>query len=103
MKVKLIDEDHLRAIEMYASDLATYLTMNFDKRRGLAQAIQRIVREAPEQEVPESREESETSKVLTDLIGLVHRLLPQHQQFDSTLDNLPEVQAARALIAKEMK
>jgi hypothetical protein len=34
------------------------------------------------------------------LIGLVHRLLPQHSKFDSTLDNLPEVLGARAALAK---
>lgn len=34
------------------------------------------------------------------LIGLVHRLLPEHAQSDSTLDNLPEVIQARAALAR---
>jgi hypothetical protein len=34
------------------------------------------------------------------LIGLIHRLLPAHAQSDSTLDNLPEVIQARAVLAR---
>ncbi len=42
-------------------------------------------------------------EVIPPLIALVHRFLPRHAQSDSTLDNLPEVIAARSAMAKATK
>lgn len=37
---------------------------------------------------------------LASMISLVHSMLPKHQQSDSSLDNIPQVIAARAALAK---
>jgi len=44
---------------------------------------------------------AELEAAISDLISLAHQLLPKYQQFDSTLDNLPQVITARKALRPE--